>query len=243
MKKIIPAFIFFVGCSWATPAMAAKRRSIEVKVEVTEVDQMKASQLGIKWPETVVLSENGAAGVVSVGAIARTTALHADIHLLIEEGAAELLANPNLITDAGTTATFHAGGELPYMTSTNLGATNVEFKRYGVMLSIRPDVVQDSFIRLKIRAALSAPDGTNGVQLSGNTVPALAEREVTSNVTVSPGMTMTLAGLVQTRKEQIVHGVPILRRIPILGALFRWKKSNFRRTTVVVFVTPRFVDL
>jgi pilus assembly protein CpaC len=191
----------------------------------------------------VVLSENGAAGVVAVGQIERTTALHADIHMLIEEGAAELLANPNLITDAGTTATFHAGGQLPYMTSTNLGATNVEFKPYGVLLNVRPDVVDGSFIRLKIRAALSAPDGTNGVQLSGNTVPALSEREVTSNVTVSPGMTMTLAGLVQTRKEQLVRGVPFLRRIPLLGALFRWKKSNFRRTTVVVFVTPRFVEL
>jgi pilus assembly protein CpaC len=128
------------------------------------------------------------------------------------------------------------------ITTAALGTTNVEFKPYGVHLNIEPEVLKNGQIRMKLEAAVSSPDQTNGVSVSGNTVPALLERKVTSQVTVSSGTTMTLAGLVQTHKETAESGVPILRRIPFLGVLFRWKKAQFRRTTVIVFVTPRVIN-
>jgi Flp pilus assembly secretin CpaC len=90
---------------------------------------------------------------------------------------------------------------------------------------------------------VSAPDPVNGVNLSGTAVPALLEREVTSIVTMNKGATMALAGLVQTHKEEQTRGVPFLRRIPLLGALFRWKRTNFRRSTILIFVTPETIQL
>ncbi len=222
---------------------AGSRPAIEVKVEVTEVDNLKASQLGVEWVDAIAVQEKTPPAVVSLGSFERLTAIHGDLHFLIEEGAAELLANPNLVTDSGTTATFHAGGEIPYVTNSSLGATHVEFKLYGVALDIKPRVVSAGLIQMQIRASVSAPDRTNGVLLSGNLVPALFEREVTSNVTVSTGSTVMLAGLVQTQKEETVKGVPFLRRLPLVGALFRWRTQTDRRTTVVIFMTPRVVDL
>lgn len=219
--------------------MSAAHKPIDVRVEITEVDDAKASQLGVEWLDQISYTEGSPSGVVSLGSIDRATPVRADVHLMIEEGAAELLANPNLITDSGTSATFHAGGEIPYVTNTSLGSTHVEFKAYGVMLDVRPVWLDTGLIQMKIRAAVSAPDNSNGVLLSGNRVPALSEREVSSNVTVRPGETITLAGLMQMQKEDITRGVPILRKIPILGALFRWKTQRTRRTTIIMFVTPR----
>jgi pilus assembly protein CpaC len=215
---------------------------IEVKVEVTEVDETRAASLGVQWAESADVAEAAPAGVFKIGRVDRVTSLRSTLRFLIQEGAAELLANPNLITDSGTTATFSAGGEIPYVTSSSLGSTNVEFKPYGVALSVEPKLLADGAIQMKVTAGVSAPDNANGVLLSGNTVPALSERQVTSRVTVAPGATMTLAGLLQTHRSETTHGVPVLRRIPLLGALFRWKRKNFRRTTVVVFVTPRLVE-
>ena len=237
--------IWLIGLSAIFPGRlsAAPKSPIEVKVEVTEVDQTKAASLGIEWIDAVGLQEHSPAGVASVGRIDRVTQLRADVHFLIEEGAAELLANPNLITDSGTAAMFHAGGEIPYVTNSSLGASHVEFKPYGVALNVRPLILENGMIQMRVKASMSEPDTTNGVVVSGNTVPALAEREVTSNVTVSPGATMTLAGLVQSHKTEITRGVPLLRSIPFVGALFRWKKTALRRTTIVVFVTPRVVEL
>ena len=215
---------------------------IEVQVEVTEIDHRKASQLGVEWPTQIDVTEIVPGSLGQVGSFQRVTPLQAKLHLLIQDGAAELLANPNLITDSGTTATFQAGGQIPYITSSSLGSTNVEFKPYGVLLQVSPTMLPSGRIELKVRASVSAPDSSGGVLLSGNEVPAIQERVVTSHITVEPGNTITLAGLVQTLKEDITQGVPVLRRIPILGALFRWKKTNYRRTSVVVFMTPRIKD-
>ncbi len=152
---------------------------LEIKVEVTEVDHSKASRLGIEWLNSAAFAEASPAGLVAIGSVGRLTPLRADLHFLVEEGAAELLANPNLITDSGTAASFQAGGEIPYITSASLGATHVEFKPYGVALNVRPTLLKSGLIRMRVTASVSAPDPTNGVLLSGNAVPALLERKVT----------------------------------------------------------------
>jgi len=228
----------------AAPALgagAARGGPIEVLVEVTEVDQSKAARLGVEWPGRFAFAERNGT-VVGVGEIGRLTALQADIHFLIEEGAAESLASPNLVTDSGTSAVFHAGGQIPYVTSASLGATHVEFKPYGVLVSVLPVALDDGRIRMKVKASVSAPDPANGATFSGTSIPALREREVNSNVTLREGTTMMLAGLSQTDKDSVTAGVPFLRRIPLLGALFRWKRTNERRTSIIIFVTPRLVQ-
>lgn len=223
-------------------ARPEKKAILEVQVEVTEVDHATAKKLGIDWLDQVRFEEARSAGPVSLGALIRPTNLAADLNFLIQEGAAELLANPNLVTDSGTEAAFHAGGEIPYITTGSLGTSHVEFKPYGVALKVRPLLLSDGRIRMKLQASVSAPDQTNGVLLAGVAVPALLERKVSANVTVWPGATTALAGMVQSMKEKTVQGIPLLRRIPLLGRLFQWKKTNSRRTTVVIFVTPQIVE-
>ncbi len=232
------AWAFAVTVVTAAPA---KKIPIEVQVEVNEVDNALAESLGIDWLNTVTLQETVPAGIVSLGSIQRLTPLKADLQFLAEEGAAQLLANPNLVTDSGTDATFHAGGEIPYITSSSLGTTNVEFKSYGVTLNVRPTLLADARVHMRVRAGVSAPDPSTGVTLSGNSVPALLSRDVTSNVTVEQGSGMTVAGLVQTQKTETIRGVPVLRKIPVLGGFFRWRRTNFRRTTIIIFVTPRVI--
>ena len=221
---------------------AVRGGPIEVLVEVTEVDETKAARLGVQWPSEISLSEkNGSA--FGLGSFERLEGLKADLHLLIEEGAAETLASPNLVTDSGTPAAFHAGGQIPYITSASLGSTHVEFKPYGVQVSVQPTILDDGRIRMRVKAAVSAPDPSNGATLSGTAVPALREREVNSNVTLRDGATMMLAGLSQSGRDSVVAGVPLLKSIPVIGALFRWKRTNERRTTIIVFVTPRLVPI
>ena len=233
-----------IALALAGPAAAAPPRiPVEVHVEVAEVDNARAARLGVEWLDRIAAAERRPAGLLQVGPVERLTPLAADLHFLQSEGAAELLANPNLITDSGTAATFHAGGEIPYIVTSSLGTAHVEFKPYGVVLKIRPVVTEAGWIRMEIDASVSSPDASAGVLVNGNAVPALLERRVATNVTLRPGSTMTLAGLVQSLKEETVRGVPLLKRIPLLGALFRWSTRSERRTTVVVFVTPKILEI
>ena len=233
-------------CLWLSRAQAAPTpapapvpdKLIQIGVEVVEVDENKLQQLGIEWLNTLNITESAVPAVLTIGTLTRDK-IFADLHAMLQEGAADLLANPKLITRDGTTATFHVGGEVPYMASAALGTTTVEFKPYGVHLQISPRLKPDGHIALSLEAEVSALDPQNGVSLSGNTVPAISSRQVRSQIDMTSGTTLTLASLIQNEKQWVRQGVPFLGRIPLLGYLFSSKTLIHKRTSIVVFVTPR----
>ena len=220
---------------WAVPAV--EKPLIQIGVEVVEVDEQKSQNLGVQWLGTLHVSESNVPSLLKVGTVTRD-ALFADLQFLESHGAANLLANPKLVARDGTNATFHAGGELPYATAASLGTVTVEFKAYGVDLKITPHLNDQGQIEMSVDAGVSGPDTQNGVTLSGNVVPAIRSRQVSSQLTLAPGNTLTMAGLIQDEKEWTRQGVPGLMHIPLLKYLFSNKVEVHRKTSIVVFVTP-----
>ncbi len=214
---------------------------IQIGVEVVEVDEQKSQALGIRWVDQLRIEEQSVPALLGFGTLTRGK-VFADLQALMEHGAADLLANPKLVTRDGTVATFHAGGELPYAVSGTLGTVSVEFKPYGVNLKINPHLNENGQIMMSVDAEVSGPDAQNSVSLAGNTVPAIRSRTVTSQLTLSPGTTLTMAGLIQNEKEWKRVGVPGLMHIPLLGYLFSHRLSTNRRTSIVVFVTPTLLS-
>ena len=220
---------------------AAEKPLIQISVEVVEVDEQRALNLGIQWLDTLHVSESAVPSLLSVGTLTRD-AIFADLKFLETHGAADLLANPKLVARDATEATFHAGGELPYATAGSLGTVTVEFKAYGVDLKINPHLNEQGQIEMSVDAEVSGPDSQNGVTLSGNVVPAIRSRKVTSQLTLMPGSTLTMAGLIQNDKEWIREGIPFLMHIPVLQYLFSHKVKSMRKTSIVVFVTPTIME-
>jgi pilus assembly protein CpaC len=214
---------------------------IQIGVEVVEVDEQKAMNLGIQWMQSLHLQEAAVPSLLKVGTISRD-ALFADLQFMEQNGAADLLANPKLVTKDGGNATFHAGGEIPYATAASLGTVSVEFKAYGIDLKVSPRLNTDDLIDLSIDAEVSGPDTQNGTTLSGNVVPGIRSRKATSELTLAPGSTLTMAGLLQNDKEWQRTGIPILMHIPLLKYLFSSKTLSHRKTSVVIFVTPTLLE-
>ncbi len=214
---------------------------IQIGVEVVEVDEQKASNLGIQWLSQLHVREESIPAFLNVGTLARDM-IFADLKFLEQSGAADLLANPKLVARDGKSASFHAGGEIPYATTATLGSVTVEFKPYGVNLKVTPHLNDKNLIELAIEAEVSGPDTQNGVTLSGNAVPGIRSRKASSEVALAPGSTLTLAGLLQNDKEWIRQGVPGLMHIPLLKYLFSHKVQMHRKTSVVIFVTPTILE-
>ncbi len=183
----------------------ASESLIQIGVEVVEVDDQKTQQLGIQWINQFHIEEASVPSFFKVGAFTRSQ-IFADLQALETAGAADFLANPKLIARDGTTANFHAGGELPYAVAGTLGTVTIEFKPYGVNLKITPHLETSGNIAMSIDAEVSNPDTQNSVTLAGNTVPGIRSRTVSSQLTLSPGSTLTLAGLIQTDKEWTKNG-------------------------------------
>ena len=66
-------------------------------------------------------------------------------------------------------------------------------------------------------------------------------RRARTTLELRDGQTFALAGLIQNDFRDTVNRVPLLGRIPILGALFRSSGFERQETELVILVTPRIV--
>jgi pilus assembly protein CpaC len=160
---------------------------------------------------------------------------------LQQNGNLQTLAEPNLIAYNGQEASVLVGGEIPIpVVSGTTGSVSVTYKEFGVRLKFKPTIAGD-VIRLHVRPEVSALDFTNGVTLSGFRIPALSTRYAETEVELRDGQTFAIAGLLNSMGQDDKAAIPILSRIPVIGALFRSRTKRTDQTELMVLVTPRLV--
>ena len=163
--------------------------------------------------------------------------LNATLNLLEQDGKATMLAQPQLSARNGASASFLAGGEVPYAVR-DIEGPKIEFKQYGVKLDIAPRVDSSGNMHVGIETEVSNIDPSVVTEFG----PALQTRRTTTEFNVHQGETIVLSGLIQRTHSASIDKVPFLGDIPILGALFRSKNFQDDETELVVFVTPTVVD-
>ena len=137
------------------------------------------------------------------------------------DGQVTMLAQPNLTTLSGETASFLAGGEIPIPISQGLGAVSVEYKQYGISLSYTPTVLSDGRISLRVRPEVSQLSSAGAVTLNGTQIPALTTRRAETTLELGSGESMVIGGLISADNANSIDKAPGLGDIPILGAAFR----------------------
>ncbi|MDA8383778.1 MAG: pilus assembly protein N-terminal domain-containing protein [Betaproteobacteria bacterium] len=162
------------------------------------------------------------------------TSLTSQINLAEQNGGAYVLANPQLSTRSGETASFLAGGEVPIPISSALGQTSVIYKKYGVMLNIQPTADRHGNILASIKTEVSQIDPSVTV----NGYPGFLSRKTQSVVNVHSGQTIVLSGLMHSVGSDTINKFPWLGDIPVLGWLFKSKDFQASRSELVIFVTP-----
>lgn len=172
--------------------------------------------------------------------------LGAVIKALQQKSLLQILAEPNLLTEAGKEADFLAGGEFPFPVIQGGAAgtaptVTIQFKQFGVSLKFTPDLNDDGTIHLKVRPEVSALDYTDAVTVSGFFIPAISTRRVDAEVELRDGQSFAIAGLVDNRVTDIYDKVPFLSSIPLLGELFKSQSKNHTKTELLILVTPRIV--
>jgi pilus assembly protein CpaC len=158
-------------------------------------------------------------------------------------GFAYTLARPSLVALSGQSASFLAGGEFPVPVPNGEGnGISIEYKEYGVRLTLTPTVVGRNRIALKVAPEVSELDFTAGVTIAGTTVPALNVRRTDTSVSLADGESFVISGLINTSNIASVDKFPGLGDIPILGALFRSSQINRDERELLMIVTPHLVQ-
>ena len=157
-------------------------------------------------------------------------------------GLVNTLAEPNLTALSGETAEFLAGGEYPIPINTGLGATSVEFKKYGVSLSYTPTVLANGRISLRVRPEVSELTSEGSVTINGLAIPGLTVRRAETTVELGSGQSFMIAGLLKNSSQNTITKMPGAGDIPVLGSLFRSTAFKKGETELVIVVTPYLVQ-
>lgn len=238
-------------------------RMIEMDVRMVEVRRDALENIGVKWQGPMQGPSFGLIGDVKRGAAFQpggagdaaglplrssvapfSTALGiagsitSVINLLVQNGDAVVLAEPRLACRSGGSARFVAGGELPIPVSGAFGSNSVAFKEYGIRFDVAPVAGANGVIAARVATEISAID----FEVQVNNIPGLTKRRAETEVNLQEHQTLVIAGLLSEETSRNVDRLPALGDLPVLGRLFRSRLYRDRKTELVVFVTPRFVN-
>ncbi|WP_323155935.1 type II and III secretion system protein family protein [Pseudomonas alvandae] len=165
------------------------------------------------------------------------------INALEGSGFAYTLARPSLVALSGQSASFLAGGEVPIpVPSAGSDNVSIEYKEFGIRLTLTPTVIGKNRIALKVAPEVSELDFTNAVNIAGTLVPALTVRRTDTSIALADGESFVISGLISTRNSSQVNKFPGLGDIPILGAFFRDNSINREERELLMIVTPHLVQ-
>jgi general secretion pathway protein D len=228
---------------------------VMLEVEVMEVNRTRLVELGIKFPDTLALSLQGAAGVPGQLTLSEWQQRSSDMVLLNftnplflfalkqQDGISNTLANPRIRVKNKEKARIHIGDRVPVITTTAAAtggfvSESVTYLDVGLKLEVEPLISLDDEVSMKV--ALEVSNITNTVKsTSGSLTYQLGTRTAATNLRLRDGETQVLAGLISTDDRRAADRIPGLGELPIAGRLFSHTLDNNNRTEIILLITPR----
>ena len=181
------------------------------------------------------------AGTFNLGILRPSSNIEIELSALQAEGRGEVVSNPRVITTNQREATITQGDEIGYTTPQAEGAGQAiatpAFKEALLELKVTPTITSDGRVFMQINIK---KDDIKGFT---NSVPSLTKRSITTGVMVDSGDTVVIGGVYEFRNREDVSKLPWLGDIPVLGNLFKKKGKSNSKAELLVFVTPRVLQV
>ena len=228
-----------------------------IEAAITEVTLTDALRYGVQWnfltgnsnfigtPTTALgTATNPAAGFsyfLTGGSI------EAALNALEQRTTIKVVSAPKLVVLNNQTAALQVGDQVPISSGTAVSVENpdapivnsIEYRDTGVILKVTPRVNASGLVLLDVSQEVS--DVNTNVATGGSLTqssPTISTRRISTSVAVQDGQVIALGGLFRDAKSFGRNGIPILSRIPVLGALFGDHKTMQNRTELIVLLKP-----
>lgn len=176
------------------------------------------------------------------------------LHLLQEDGTANLLSAPRILTLNNQEATIIVGTKFPIITSDVSGeiasiSTTLEYyENIGIQLNVVPQICADGNISMIVHPSVTDQIGTASARLGAGAdtptteYPILSTREAETQVLLKSGETLVMGGLLETREGVTELKTPLLGDLPLIGRLFRRTTRYKEKVDLLFFITATIVD-
>ncbi len=229
-------------------------RQVLIEASLAEVTLTDELRYGVQW------SYNGRNGPVTLsnaanGQIAQSfpglsflftgsTDIKAVLSALESVTKVRVISSPKLVTLNNHEAQLQVGDQVPITTQSSVSTSNsdapivnsVQMRDTGVILQVTPRVNKNGLVQLDITQEVSNSIPTTTSNIDS---PTIQERKLSSTVVVKNGDTVALGGLITENSSRNRSGVPVLSKVPLLGALFRQTDDSTTRTELILLITPR----
>jgi len=242
-------------------------RQVFLEAKVVEVYLSNENRYGIDWTKFDLRFESSnLTDQFEINFNSGSTILLADnsrfgavLDFLLTQGDVSVLSNPHLAVMNGRSAVMTVGYQFPYGDIEGVerdlesGTVSVDatIKRaiLGLQLGITPRISEEGMITLHIVPTITRIQREESVELptSSTTVQAISNpiidlQELATTVRVKEGHSIVIAGLISQITRLDDQGIPVLRKIPVLGALFKHMEESNENRELVIFITPHLLE-
>ncbi len=158
-----------------------------------------------------------------------------------------IISSPSVTVLDNEEGKIEVGRKIPFPTSNSfnsLGQPITQFQRedVAITLEIKPRINSEDAVTMEVKVTVEEVEEDQSgldVQQAGFIT---SKREVETDLLVGDNQTAVIGGLVGSTTSESEAKVPILGDLPVVGALFRNKSKQVRRTNLVIFLTPHIID-
>jgi pilus assembly protein CpaC len=201
-----------------------------------------SSLQSVTFPPVKTISSLPIASAFNIVAGSNGRGVFGNLSILESNDMARVLAEPSLVALSGQSASFLAGGEIPVPVPQSLGTVTIQYKPYGIGLTLTPTVLSRDRIALKVAPEASDLDFARAININGVAVPGIITRRADTTVELGEGESFVIGGLVSRETISNVDKVPLLGDLPIIGAFFKSLNYQQNDKELVIIVTPHLVS-
>jgi type IV pilus assembly protein PilQ len=173
---------------------------------------------------------------VSIFNSAKNRFLNLELSALEADGKGKVVSSPRVVTADQAKAVIEQGTELPYQVAAASGASTLAFRKANLKLEVTPQITPEGGIVLDLDIS---KDNVGQITPAGF---AIDTKHVKTQVLVENGGTVMIGGIYETSEQEDEYKVPLLGDIPVLGYLFKNRRTAQAKQELLVFITPKMLD-
>ncbi|BEM26819.1 type II secretion system protein GspD [Serratia marcescens] len=240
-----------------------RRAQVLVEAVIVEVQDGQGLNIGVQWankygggtqfagsaPGVSTGFENGMSDVFGKASGLMTGFYSGNWGVLLTAIASNnqnnILATPSIVTLDNAEAEFSVGQDVPILTGSQTTNSDNVFntvsrKTVGIKLKVKPQINQGQSVLMQIEQEVSSVADSAGA--TPDSLGATFNiRTVNNTVLVDSGETVVVGGLLDKSNSELESSVPILGKIPLVGALFRSTATKASKRNLMLFIRPTII--
>jgi type IV pilus assembly protein PilQ len=193
----------------------------------------------LSLPASGINGFNPASLGLSLFTVGATTLLNLELSALEADGKGKIVSSPKILTTDKQKAIIEQGTELPYESATSSGATAIQFKKANLKLEVTPQITPEGKVFLDVDINKDSPSAIT----NGRAGLAIDTKHVQTQVFVDNGGTVMIGGIFEESERKNTTKVPLLGDLPVVGNLFKTTSRNRERTELLIFLTPKVIEI